>query len=92
MGSEHLPLEQDKTIVEASIVWAEGVIERKRAEVELYNTWHGEHMAWFHKYIPSKMRRVPSQYVWIYTPVGRYSHEINGKIFVSATRHRIVLP
>jgi hypothetical protein len=73
MGSGHLPLEQDKTIVEASIVWAEGVIERKEAEIASYSTWRGEHMAWFHDYIPSKRRGIPSGYKWIYTPVGRYT-------------------
>lgn len=72
-GAGHKPLEQDKSIVEKSIEWAQEQITRMEANVEKWSKPTGEHFAWLHEYVQAKRRGERSRYRWIYTPVGRYS-------------------
>jgi hypothetical protein len=69
MGSGHKPLEQDKSIVERSIVWAQGLIDTTRAKISDVQAEHGIHFAWFHVYKPATWSRRQSGYKWEYVPV-----------------------
>lgn len=64
MGAGHLPLEQDKSIVEATITWAEGVIKSIRAEIARVAAEKGIHFAWVHVYKPATWSRRHSGYAW----------------------------
>lgn len=72
-GAGHKPLEQDKSIVEKSIVWAQGRIAEMQADAEKWSKPTGEHFAWRRVYVPATWSRKRSGYVWQYVPVGRYS-------------------
>lgn len=63
-GSEHLPLEQDKSMVVWSINWAQARIIDTTAEITKYSQPSTEHKAWFHEYVPSKTRYSQSRYIW----------------------------
>lgn len=63
-GSEHLPLEQDKSMVVWSINWAQARIVDTSAEITKYSQPATEHKAWFHEYVPSKTRYSQSRYIW----------------------------
>lgn len=63
-GSEHLPLEQDKSMVVWSIKWAQARIVDTSAEIAKYSQPATEPKAWFNEYVPSKSRYLQSGYIW----------------------------
>lgn len=61
-GSEHLPLEQDKSMVEWSIKWAGERIQEAKASIK---EWSAESVrCMFHRYIVSTNRYLASRYMW----------------------------
>lgn len=77
-GSDHLPLEQDKTMVEWSIKWAEeSQANFKQARLVESTPVSQATAMWFNEYVVSNNRYIPSQYVWkrvnIYEETKQYS-------------------
>jgi len=63
-GSNHLPLEQDKTLVEESIVWA---TERWMETAAMARIWASpaiEPKLWYNVWIPQTARHVGGYYSW----------------------------
>lgn len=102
MGSGHKPLEQDKTIVERSIVWAQDMIVKVKADIDKVGAEKGFHFAWYHSYIQASWKNRRSRYVWEYCPVAvvglKYAHRDEyyreGYVYTSegaipASRHSI---
>jgi len=69
MGAGHKPLEQDKSIVERSIVWAQNTIADIEKQITDVQAEKGIHFAWFHVYKPATWRYRNSGYKWEYVPV-----------------------
>lgn len=63
-GSGHLPLEQDKTLVEESIRWAAQRWIETSAMARIWTNPATEPKLWYHVWIPRTARRIGGYYVW----------------------------
>jgi hypothetical protein len=70
-GAAHLPLEQDKTMVEWSIKWAGDRIKEFEQGIIRWSVPATEPETWFHEYVVSNNRYIPSQYIWRRVPLHR---------------------
>lgn len=63
-GSNHLPLEQDKTLVEESIRWAVQRWIETSAMARIWASPATEPKLWYHVWIPQTARRIGGFYQW----------------------------
>jgi hypothetical protein len=69
-GSEHLPLELDKSMVVWSIEWAQKKLIDVFASIAKYSKPATKPTAWFNEYVPSK-GYIPARYVWREVKISR---------------------
>lgn len=67
-GAAHLPLEQDKTMVEWSIKWAQERIKESEEAIVRWSVPATEPEAWFHEYVRNAYF---ARYVWRRVPLHR---------------------
>ncbi len=68
-GANHLPFEQDTSLIEGMIAWANREAARLRSEADQVREERDPEKAWYHHYVSASVRGEYSGYQWIQTRI-----------------------